>query len=59
MVATAVRVEQLAALELAYPTFTAVVGLAERHITRNLDLAPLARDGREGAGAAGWELGSG
>ena len=41
VVATAVRVGQLAALELAYPTFTAVVALAERRITTcNLGLAP-------------------
>jgi pyruvate/2-oxoglutarate dehydrogenase complex dihydrolipoamide dehydrogenase (E3) component len=32
-------VEQLAGLELAYPTFTAVVGLAAREAVRQLDSA--------------------
>lgn len=31
------RVEQLAALELSYPTFTAIVGLAARQVVRELD----------------------
>jgi len=35
-------VEQLAELELAYPTFTAVVGLAARKIARELGVIPLA-----------------
>jgi pyruvate/2-oxoglutarate dehydrogenase complex dihydrolipoamide dehydrogenase (E3) component len=30
-------VEQLAGLELAYPTFTAIVGLAAREVVRQLD----------------------
>jgi hypothetical protein len=30
-------VEQLAGLELAYPTFTAIVGLAAREAVRQLD----------------------
>jgi hypothetical protein len=53
------RVEQLADLELAYPTFTAVVGLAARRITRILGLVPLAREGYERTRAAEWELRSG
>jgi hypothetical protein len=53
------QVEQLAALELAYTTFTAVVGLAARRPTRSLGLVPFARDGRERTRAAEWELGSG
>jgi len=56
------RVEQLADLELAYPTFTAVVGLAARRITRALGLVPLAPVGPEGSErlrAAEWELRSG
>lgn len=35
-------VEQLAELELAYPTYTAVVGLAARQIIRDLGVMPLA-----------------
>jgi pyruvate/2-oxoglutarate dehydrogenase complex dihydrolipoamide dehydrogenase (E3) component len=42
LVATAMgagmRVEQLANLELAYPTFTAIIGLAARQLVRQLDL---------------------
>jgi hypothetical protein len=36
------RVEQLAQLELAYPTYTAIVGLAARQIVRELGVVPLA-----------------
>ncbi len=62
VVATAMRagmrVEQLADLELAYPTFTAVVGLAARQIVRELGMAPLAseqsKDGNRPR-AAEWE----
>jgi len=57
--ATAMRVEQLAALEFAYPTFTAVVGPAARRIACSLGLIPLARDDRERTGAAKWELRNG
>jgi pyruvate/2-oxoglutarate dehydrogenase complex dihydrolipoamide dehydrogenase (E3) component len=64
--ATAMRagmpVEQLADLELAYPTFTAVVGLAARRITRSVGLVrrtPADNDGRERLRAAEWELRSG
>ena len=54
------RVEQLADLELAYPTFTAVVGLAARRISRSLGLVPLAeRDGSQQLRAVEWELRSG
>jgi dihydrolipoamide dehydrogenase len=35
-------VEQLAELELAYPTYTAIVGLAARKIVRELGVVPLA-----------------
>ena len=54
-----IRIEQLADLELAYPTFTAVVGLAARRITRILGLVPLAREGHERTRAGEWELRSG
>jgi pyruvate/2-oxoglutarate dehydrogenase complex dihydrolipoamide dehydrogenase (E3) component len=60
VVATAMRagmrVEQLADLELAYPTFTAVVGLAARRLVRDLGLVPLVP---ERPRAAEWELRSG
>jgi pyruvate/2-oxoglutarate dehydrogenase complex dihydrolipoamide dehydrogenase (E3) component len=39
-------VEQLAELEIAYPTYTAVVGLAARHIVRELGVMPLAAQWR-------------
>jgi pyruvate/2-oxoglutarate dehydrogenase complex dihydrolipoamide dehydrogenase (E3) component len=46
-------VEQLAELELAYPTFAAVVGSAARQLVRELNLVPLAPQwlalGRRGA----------
>ena len=35
-------VRQLAELELAYPTFTAIIGLAARRLVRDLGLTPLA-----------------
>ena len=35
-------IEQLAELEIAYPTYTAVIGLAARHIVRELGVMPLA-----------------
>ena len=35
-------VEQLAELELAYPTYTAIIGLAARHLVRELGVMPLA-----------------
>jgi hypothetical protein len=48
-------VEGLADLELAYPTFTAVVGLAARRISRDLGLVSVARDAATGPRAAEWE----
>lgn len=49
-------VEQLAELELAYPTYTAVVGLAARHIVRKLGVMPLAPQWRTlGKPHAEWE----
>jgi dihydrolipoamide dehydrogenase len=50
-------VEQLADLELAYPTFAAIVGLAARQITRELGVVPLARPWRTlgQTAAAEWE----
>ncbi|MBA2619309.1 MAG: hypothetical protein H0U91_14250, partial [Rubrobacter sp.] len=48
-------VEQLADLELAYPTFTAIVGLAARHIVRDLDPASSGRRASGRSGAAEWE----
>ncbi len=53
-------VEQLAEVELAYPTFAALVSLAARHIVRELGVIPLAPAGRsqrqpEESGSAEWE----
>jgi pyruvate/2-oxoglutarate dehydrogenase complex dihydrolipoamide dehydrogenase (E3) component len=39
--AVGIGVEQLADLEIAYPTYAAVVGLAARKLVRELDLMPL------------------
>ena len=44
--AAGLRVEQLAELELAYPTYTAIVGLAARQLVRELGLVPLAQEWR-------------
>lgn len=61
IVATAMRagmrVERLADLELAYPTFTAVVGLAARRIVRELQASSVSQEKRsdELARAAEWE----
>ncbi len=54
-------VEQLADLQLAYPTFAAIVGLAAREITREIGFTPVAPVWRAlaGAQAAEWELASG
>lgn len=41
--AAGMRVEELAELELAYPTFTAVIGIAARRISRELGLVPVSR----------------
>ena len=46
-------VEGLADLELAYPTFTSIIGLAARRIVRDLDPAP--SHGRTPGRAAEWE----
>jgi hypothetical protein len=50
-------VEQLAELELAYPTYTAIVGLAARHLVRELGVMPLAAEWRAlgRVHAAEWE----
>ncbi|BDI32834.1 dihydrolipoyl dehydrogenase [Capsulimonas corticalis] len=40
------RVEQLAELELAYPTYTGIVGLAARQISRELGVVPLSDEWR-------------
>lgn len=40
-IASGMQIEQLARLELAYPTFTAIVGIAARQITRELGLVTL------------------
>jgi len=50
-------VEQLAELEIAYPTFTAVVGLAARRIIRDMGVIPLAPQWRSlgRTYAAEWE----
>jgi dihydrolipoamide dehydrogenase len=61
LVATAMgagmRVEQLANLELAYPTFTAIVGLAARRLARELGLVPVSPRWRaqRRPGATEWE----
>ncbi len=55
--AAGMRVEQLADLELAYPTFTGIVGLAARHLCRELGVMPISPQWR-GQGrlrAAEWE----
>ncbi len=50
-------VEQLAEMELAYPTFSAIAGLAARRIVRQLGVMPLAPEWRALATphAAEWE----
>lgn len=40
--AAGMRVERLAELELAYPTYTAIVGLTARQVVRELGMIPLA-----------------
>jgi hypothetical protein len=39
-------VEQLADLQVAYPTYTAIIGLAARKIVRQLGVIPLAPEWR-------------
>ncbi len=49
-------VEQLAEVELAYPTYTAIVGLAARRLVRELGVMPLAPQWRAlGKPHAEWE----
>lgn len=50
-------VEQLAEMELAYPTYTAIVGLAARQAVRDLGVMPLAAEWRAlgQADGAEWE----
>ncbi|HEX6385816.1 MAG TPA: NAD(P)/FAD-dependent oxidoreductase [Anaerolineae bacterium] len=59
--AAGMRVEQLAELELAYPTFASIIGLAARQLVRELGLTPLAREWRSlaqlGERVAEWERG--
>jgi hypothetical protein len=50
------RVEQLAELEIAYPTYTAILGLAARRLLRELGVMPLAPQWRSlGRPHAEWE----
>ena len=52
------RVEQLAGLELAYPTYTSIVGLAARQIAYEMNLVPLSPEWRVlGRRSAEWEVG--
>jgi pyruvate/2-oxoglutarate dehydrogenase complex dihydrolipoamide dehydrogenase (E3) component len=55
--AAGMRVEHLAEVDLAYPTFTAVVGLAARRLARELGAVPMAPAWRtlDGADQAEWE----
>jgi pyruvate/2-oxoglutarate dehydrogenase complex dihydrolipoamide dehydrogenase (E3) component len=50
-------VEQLAEIEIAYPTFTTILGLAARRIVNDLGVRPLAKEWRslEKPVAAEWE----
>jgi pyruvate/2-oxoglutarate dehydrogenase complex dihydrolipoamide dehydrogenase (E3) component len=58
-------IEQLADLQIAYPTYTAIIGLAARKITRQLGVVPLAPEWRSLEKrqphkqlSAEWELGN-
>ncbi len=54
--ASAMWVEQLAELEIAYPTYTAVLGLAARRLVRELGVMPLTSQWRTlGRPHAEWE----
>jgi pyruvate/2-oxoglutarate dehydrogenase complex dihydrolipoamide dehydrogenase (E3) component len=44
--AGAMTIERVAELEIAYPTYTMIIGLAARRITRELGLTPLADEWR-------------
>jgi hypothetical protein len=54
-------VEQLAEMEIAYPTYSAVVGLAARKLVRELGVMPLAPEWRslDRPHAAEWERSEG
>jgi pyruvate/2-oxoglutarate dehydrogenase complex dihydrolipoamide dehydrogenase (E3) component len=58
-IAAGMQVEQLGEIELAYPTFTAIVGLTARRIIRELGIVPLAPQVRSlgRAYVAEWERG--
>jgi len=58
-IAADMPIEQLALMELAYPTFTAIVGLAARRIMRELGVIQLAPQWRNlsRASIAEWERG--
>jgi hypothetical protein len=52
------KVEDLANLELAYPTYPSIVGLAARSIVRRLDSIPISDEWHslpDSAQAAEWE----
>lgn len=53
--AAGMTIEQLAELELAYPTFTAIMGLAARQLVRELGLTPLVPAWRSLSRPAEWE----
>lgn len=55
--AAAMRVEQLADVELAYPTFTSIVGLCARRLARDLDAVPVSPRWRvlDYGGVTEWE----
>ena len=47
IIAGELKVEQVADLEFAYPTFAAILGLAARQIAREIKVIPLKREWRE------------
>ncbi len=53
--ASGMSVRALAELELAYPTFTSIVGLAARRIVRELDRSGVAREWQSLEAGAEWE----
>ena len=58
VMAGGLTVDALARLELAYPTYSAVVGRAAHDVCRTLDLIPCASDETGEACAAEWEFGA-
>ena len=55
-IASGMRIEQLAELEIAYPTYTAILGLAARRLLRELGVMPLGEQWRATARPhAEWE----